>query len=83
MEMINHQRDSYKWEFVFLGANQDAIQAGGSIGVAAASSVTFSATGVGVRNILRSTSKNLAAYMCGQSVNMQYSAQDRAEAEEK
>src|ERR1019366_641563 len=35
MDMINHQRDVYKWNFVFIGANQDAIKAGESMGFAA------------------------------------------------
>ncbi len=29
-EMIREQRDKYNWDFVFLGANQDAIADGGS-----------------------------------------------------
>jgi hypothetical protein len=35
-EMIKHQREAYKWEFVFIGANQNAFEAGQGIGVAAA-----------------------------------------------
>ena len=27
-EMINHQRDKYAWNFIFIGANQDVIMAG-------------------------------------------------------
>ncbi len=42
-EMISHQRDKYKWEFVFLGANQDAIATGASIGIATAGSMTYTA----------------------------------------
>jgi len=29
-EMIEHQRDKYQWEFVFLAANQDAFAEAGS-----------------------------------------------------
>lgn len=46
-EMIKHQTDQYKWGFVFLGANQDAIQVGASYGIARGSSWTYSHTGVG------------------------------------
>lgn len=31
--MITEQREKYSWEFIFLGANQDAISAGSSIGI--------------------------------------------------
>lgn len=33
-DMITHQREVYKWEFVFLAANQDAIAEGNKLGVA-------------------------------------------------
>jgi len=48
-EMITHQRETYKWEFVFLGANQDAIKTGVSYGIDAGSSYNFDPTGKGVR----------------------------------
>lgn len=32
MEMIKHQTEVYKWQFIYLGANQDAIQAGNKMG---------------------------------------------------
>lgn len=40
-EMITHQREVYGWDFVFLGANQDAIAAGAAIGVPAHSSLSY------------------------------------------
>ena len=33
-KMIAHQREVYSWEFLFLAANQDAIQSGTSMGIA-------------------------------------------------
>jgi uncharacterized protein YegL len=32
-EMITHQQEIYKWQFTFLGANQDAFDEAGSIGI--------------------------------------------------
>ena len=32
-EMITEQSQKYSWEFIFLAANQDAIEAGGNIGI--------------------------------------------------
>jgi hypothetical protein len=40
-EMIKHERETYAWEFLFLGANQNAIQVGTHMGVAPTSAVTF------------------------------------------
>jgi hypothetical protein len=41
MEMIQHQSIVYKWEFLYLGANQDAIAVGASFGVSAARSMSY------------------------------------------
>lgn len=46
--VINHQRDVYKWEFVFLGANQDAIQEGRSLGIPISNSMNYNATHNGI-----------------------------------
>ena len=43
-DKISHQRDVYKWDFMFLGANQDAIQAGNSIGINSVNSSTYHST---------------------------------------
>jgi hypothetical protein len=42
--MIEHQRDKYKWEFVFLAANQDAFAEAGSMGIPKNMAVNFFAT---------------------------------------
>jgi len=39
-EMIAHQRDKYGWQFVFLGANQDAIMSAAKFGIPAASALS-------------------------------------------
>src|SRR5439155_1757405 len=46
-ESIRHQRETYSWEFVFLGANQDAVREAGKIGVAPDAALTFAASGAG------------------------------------
>lgn len=33
-EMIAHQQDVYKWQFIYLGANQDAFAEAGALGIA-------------------------------------------------
>lgn len=40
-EMIRHEQDKYGWEFLFLGANMDAVSEAGSLGISADRSVTF------------------------------------------
>lgn len=49
-DMIKQQRETYNWEFVFLAANQDAVQEGAKIGIQPQFSHTFTPTGAGVRS---------------------------------
>lgn len=41
-EMIRHQTEVYKWQFTFLGANQDAFAEAGGMGIAAAGTANYS-----------------------------------------
>lgn len=41
MEMIQHQSIVYKWEFIYLGANQDAIQVGATFGITRERSMSY------------------------------------------
>jgi hypothetical protein len=47
-ELIKHQQDKYKWEFIFLGANIDAAKEAGSIGISQANAYNFEASKDGV-----------------------------------
>lgn len=44
---VRHQTDKYGWEFLFLGANQDAIATAAQMSIAAHNSATYAADGVG------------------------------------
>ena len=44
---IKHQTDVYKWTFLFLGANQDAIATAAQINIAASNAATYVADGAG------------------------------------
>jgi hypothetical protein len=40
---VNKQRNDYKWQFVYLGANQDAFAEAGSIGISAKCTMNYDA----------------------------------------
>jgi uncharacterized protein YegL len=61
-EKVTHQREVYSWEFVFMGANIDAIGAGTSLGISAANSLQYDATSVGTRSLYSSVSANMSSY---------------------
>lgn len=48
-EMISHQRDVYKWEFMFIGANQDAVLSAREIGIQAGAALTYAANEEGTQ----------------------------------
>jgi uncharacterized protein YegL len=64
-EMIKRQREVYSWEFIFLGANQDAIHAVTQIGVLRTNAVTFNAAPGGPTQAFQAISCATAAYRAG------------------
>ena len=47
--MIEHEQSKYGWEFLFLGANMDAVTTAGQMGIGADRAVTFHSDSVGTR----------------------------------
>jgi hypothetical protein len=46
--MIERQQKKYGWEFIFLGANMDAVSVAGRIGIAPERSARFHNDGIGI-----------------------------------
>jgi Mg-chelatase subunit ChlD len=61
-KLVNEQKDKYNWDFVFLAANQDAIQTGASFGIGQGSSLTFATTNAGVYNTSQALSNYVTTY---------------------
>jgi len=62
MDMISHQRDTYKWEFLFLAANQDAIKEAAHIGIQSRNAMNFMASASGVSNAYDICSAGVSKY---------------------
>lgn len=65
-EMIEHQKDKYKWEFIFLGANQDAFAEAGSIGIARGDTQNYVSDSIGTRQ----------AFACMSDASLNYKAKN-------
>ncbi len=76
-EMITHQRDEYKWEFIFLGANQDAIAEGSSLGVSKICSMTYDATKAGMKSSLSRMSGAATSYRMTGKVDLKNDTEDK------
>ena len=48
-KMIEHEKETHGWEFLFLGANMDAVAEAGSMGISPDRSVTFENDSQGIR----------------------------------
>lgn len=59
MEMIKEQKDKYQWEFIYLGANQDAIQAGASLGIGMQNAMNYQSTEKGATIMYASLSASI------------------------
>lgn len=47
-ELIKHQQDKYKWDFIFLGANMDAAKEADSMGISRKNAYNFTASETGI-----------------------------------
>lgn len=47
--MIEHEKEKYGWEFLFLGANIDAVETAGSLGIAPDRAANYRCDGEGTR----------------------------------
>lgn len=69
-EMITAQRDIYKWQFVFMGANQNAYATARAYHIPTASTMTYGHNAAGVASASASLDKMVKGYRgaSGQSV---------------
>lgn len=68
-EMIDHQRQVYNWEFLFLAAGQDAISAARAISIPAPNAMNFANTKTGHRDAYAALSKKTSSYRTTGKVN--------------
>ncbi len=63
--MIEKQQKKYGWEFIFLGANIDAVGVAGRIGIAPERSARFHNDGVGIAKNFKVVSESMSMMACG------------------
>lgn len=62
-EVITEQRDKYKWEFLFLGANIDSVSVASKIGFNATNAYNFSADVQSTSKMSKSLSRGVTHYL--------------------
>jgi hypothetical protein len=68
--MVEHQTEKYGWNFVFIGANQDAILTARSLGISGQNALTATADSLGTHSVYRSLAKNTTRYRVGASAGI-------------
>jgi uncharacterized protein YegL len=61
-DLITQQRETYNWDFVFLGANQDAVLTGESMGISGNSSLTYAPTAQGAASSMVALGQYVSSY---------------------
>src|SRR5208282_5950434 len=80
-ELIREQRDKYNWDFVFLGANQDAIATAAAMSMPLPSAMSYSPSKAGIAATMAAASKYVGAARGGRAAA--FSEEDRKSAMEK
>jgi hypothetical protein len=78
-ELVETQKETYSWEFVFLGADQDAVLTGKTLGFDAGASMTYAAGPEGVAEMSRSVSRFTSSIRAKQKRN--FDAEERRRAQ--
>jgi len=76
-KMIEDQKKNFKWEFIYLAANQDAISVGASYGIAAGSSMSCNANSASTQATYDILSKKLSDVRSSNATSVTFNDQDR------
>ncbi len=71
--MIKRQQEKYGWEFLFLGANIDAIETAGRFGIAPERAVNYHADSKGTKKIYEAVSKTVCMMRSNASISNNWS----------
>ena len=82
-EKIRRQQEKYGWEFIFLGANIDAVQAAGSIGIDSDRAVRYCSDEVGTNLNFQVLSQAVSHVRTGAKLKADWSAAIQADYEKR
>jgi len=78
-QMIQRQRDVYRWDFVFLGCTENTIAAAADLGIEAQNAVRFSnLKGAPAQAVMKGLSPQVASYRTGRGLGDLQASYDSA-----
>ena len=75
--MVKHAQEAYGWEFLFLGANMDAIRAAETFGIRADRAVRYECDGAGTRVNYSVVSQAIGSMRSGKGIDADWDAEIR------
>lgn len=81
-ERITRQRDQYKWEFVFIGANQDAIVSARALGIPTANAINYTDNKIGTDAVYSAMSDNVRGMRMSAKASMSWEPKQRKDQED-
>jgi hypothetical protein len=79
-EMITHQRSVYKWEFMFIGANQDAVLSAKEIGLPTQAALTYAPNAAGTKAVYSAVMQKVAQFrVSNDATALEFNDEDREE----
>lgn len=75
---IEHQQKKYSWEFVYIGANQDAFAVGTAMGMNAGSVITYNCGTGSMRTVYATMSTNMADLRSLKKQDMSFTPEQQA-----
>lgn len=74
-DMIQHQKTHYSWEFMFLGANIDAIKTAASFGISEDRATNFVSDSAGTQLNYKAVSEALSNFRVGRNIDSKWKAE--------
>ena len=81
--MIERQREKFGWEFLFLGANMDAVATAGAFGISPDRAATYRSDGVGTRTLYDTVAQTVASARMGKGIGKNWAEQVKRDTEER
>lgn len=78
-ELIRQHEKDNSWKFIFLGANQDAIQEGGNFGIASGSALSYQSSVNGVKGMFGALNSGVACLRAMDSQTYNVSCQNNVD----
>ncbi|WP_427169934.1 VWA domain-containing protein [Fusobacterium nucleatum] len=82
-KLIEAQKEKYAWEFLFLGANIDAIETANSIGISAERAVNYNSDSVGTKKNYETLNEAVKEIRSGNELKKEWKADIEADYNER